>query len=239
MAAVLACGEGAVLSHADAATLHNLRQVGSGAIDVTATSRRTAAGIRCHRVRALDPHDVTIIDGIPVTTLERTLVDLAETMHPQRFADLLERAQQERTFDLLRIEALIARSPGRRGIKPLRTALAALTDEPAWTQSWLERRLRELTRAHDLPMPRTNQYVCGELVDAVWPDQRLVVEVDGWKFHKTRRAFENDRRRDTKLVAAGWRVLRITARRLRDAPLEVAAELSRLLRAGPWPSPAR
>jgi very-short-patch-repair endonuclease len=160
MAAVLACGTDAALSHQDAAALHGLVKIGSGDIHVTAT---------------------------------------------------------------------MARNHGRRGVKALREALADLTEEPGWTQSELERRFVALTRAHGLPLPLTNQYVEGELVDAYWPDHRLIVEVDGWRTHKPRAAFETDRVRDAKLVAAGYRVLRITYRRLRDDPRGVADDLRRAL----------
>jgi very-short-patch-repair endonuclease len=236
MAAVLACGgvRGSVaLSHRDAATLHNLLTVGSGAINVTSTSRHNITGIRCHFARDLDPRDVAAIDGIPVTTLERTLLDLAEAGRPPQFAQALEQAQRDDKLDQRRLDALLHRNPGRRGIKPLREALAALTDEPGWMQSELERRFRSLTRTHGLPLPLTNQYVEGELVDAFWPPHGLVVEVDSWQYHKTRRAFEDDRARDAKLVAAHYRVIRVTYERLRDDEEGVAGELRRLLSAAP------
>jgi very-short-patch-repair endonuclease len=114
-----------------------------------------------------------------------------------------------------------------------------LADEPGWTQSWLEQALRDITRAHDLPAPQTNVYVEGELVDAAWPERRLVVEVDGWRFHKTRRSFEDDRRKDAKLVVRHWRVVRFTHRRVTDDPAGVGRDLSELLRDGPSPRRAR
>ncbi|HWE15253.1 MAG TPA: type IV toxin-antitoxin system AbiEi family antitoxin domain-containing protein [Solirubrobacteraceae bacterium] len=239
MAAVLACGEGAVVSHRDAAALHGLCRPGSGPIHVTAPGRCNVKGIRCHRARhPLDPRDVTVIDGIPVTTLERTLLDLAEAATRRQFAQAIEQAEREDKLDQHRIDALLARSPGRRGVKPLKEALAGLADEPAWMQSELERRFRSLTRAHRLPLPLTNQYVEGELVDAFWPQHELVVEVDSWQFHKTRRAFEDDRARDAKLVAAHYRVIRVTYERLRDDEKGVAGELRRALSDAPGRPPA-
>ena len=229
MAAVLACGADAALSHTDAAALHGLLKVDSGAIHVTALGRHNIDGIRCHSVRSLDDRDVTKVDGIPVTTLERALLDLAEAKDRRPFAAALKQAQHEDKLDLRRINAVIARNPGRRGIKPLRAALAELTEEPGWTQSELERRFVDLCRSHELPLPHMNQFVEGELVDAYWPDHGLIVEVDGWKTHRTRGAFERDRARDSKLAAAGYRVMRFTYRRIRDDPDGVARELRRAL----------
>ncbi|HWD74049.1 MAG TPA: type IV toxin-antitoxin system AbiEi family antitoxin domain-containing protein [Solirubrobacteraceae bacterium] len=239
MAAVLACGDGAVLSHQDAAALHGLRRAGSGRIHVTSTSRHNIKGILCHGARQLDPNDVTTIDGIPVTTLERTLLDVAESLTPRHFAAALEQAEREDRLDQRRLDAVIARNPGRRGIKPLTGALIALTDEPGWLQSELERRFRSLTRTYGLPPALSNQYVEGKLVDAYWPDHGLVVEVDGWRTHKTRDAFETDRARDSKLAAAHYRVMRFTYRRLRDDPPGVADELRRALSDAPAPGRRR
>ncbi|HWE09311.1 MAG TPA: type IV toxin-antitoxin system AbiEi family antitoxin domain-containing protein [Solirubrobacteraceae bacterium] len=226
MSAVLACGDGAVLSHRDAATLHGLLRAGSGSIHVMASTRHHIDGIRCHFAHHLDPGDLTEIDGIPVTTLERTLLDIAGGYG---FGAALQQAQHEDKLDLRRLNAVVARHPGRRGIVPLTQALANLTEEPGWTQSELERRFRSLTRTHGLPPALTNQYVEGELVDAYWPDHGVVVEVDGWRTHKTRKAFETDRARDSKLAAAHYRVMRFTYRRVRDDPAGVADELRRAL----------
>jgi hypothetical protein len=143
MAAVLACGEAAALSHQDAAALHGLLKVDSGDIHVTAPTRHNIDGIHCHFARSIHSRDVTKI--------------------------------------------------------------------------------------HGLPLPLTNQYVEGEFVDAYWPDQAVVVEVDGWKTHKTRAAFETDRVRDSKLAAAHFRVLRFTYRRIEDDPRGVADDLRRAL----------
>lgn len=105
----------------------------------------------------------------------------------------------------------------------------ALVDDPPGTQSELERQFLAFTAAHKLPTPLFNQYVEGELVDVFWPEHRVVVEVDGWRTHKTRRAFEADRARDAKLVVAGYRVIRYTSRRIEREPAAVAAELRAIL----------
>ena len=233
LAAVLACGSDAVLSHRDAATLHDLRPVSSGRIDVTATSRHRIDGIDCHYVRVLHADDWVIVDGIPVTSVSRTFLDVAETFTARGLGSTLEQAQRQNKFDLRLIQAVIARSPGRRGLKPLGEALVQLTDEPPWTQSDLEDLLRALIRDADLPQPETNVFIEGELVDFAWRQHKLIVEVDGWTFHKTKRSFEDDRRRDAKLVLAGWRVVRFTYDQVRYEPQAVARTLTTLLRAAP------
>jgi very-short-patch-repair endonuclease len=239
MAAVLACGPGAVLSHREAAALYDLRQIGGGPVNVTAPGRHKLPGIRCHGSRALDPRDTTTADGIPVTTLARTYLDLAEVVNGRRLLEALETGQRQDKLDVHAIEAVIARNPGRHGISPLKDAIAQLTDDPPLIQSPLEQAFREIIRRHHLPQPQFNVYVEGELVDAVWPDHRLVVEVDGWRFHCDKRAFETDRRRDRKLVRAGWLVVRFTYADVTEDPAGVACELSELLREAPWPPPGR
>jgi very-short-patch-repair endonuclease len=232
MAAVLACGPGAALSHAHAAALHDLRTIPSGLIDVTAPGRRHVPGVRCHRARTLDPQDVTVVDAIPVTTVARTLLDQAERLSAQRLRTLLEATLRREVFDLNSIEATIARSPGRHGIAPLTEALTYLADEAPWTQSEKERHFLEFARAHGLPEPSVNVVVLHDPVDFFWPGSNLIVEVDGWEFHKTHEAFEADRLKDAKHHVAGFTVLRITARRIdRDAPA-VAGEIRALLRRG-------
>jgi very-short-patch-repair endonuclease len=239
MAAVLASGTGAVLSHLEAAALHDLRPIGSGRVDVTATSRHSLPGIRSHWARTLDRDDCTKIDGIPVTTLARTYLDIAEVLNHRRLIEALEAGQRQNRFDVGAVEAVIARNPGRRGIAPLQAALAELADDPPFLQSDLERAFRALSRTHGLPEPQYNVYVEGLLVDAVWPEHRLVVEVDGWNYHRTKRSFEEDRRRDRKLLRARWRVARFTGDDVNGDPDGVAEELSELLRDGPWLPPAR
>jgi very-short-patch-repair endonuclease len=239
MAAVLASGTGAVLSHREAAALHDLRPVGSGRVHVTATSRHNLPGIASHWARTLDPDECAKVDGIPVTTLARTYLDIAEALNHRRLIEALEAGQRQNKLDVDALEAAIARNPGRRAITPLQAALAELADDPPLLQSDLERAFRALIRAHGLPEPRYNVYVEGLLVDAVWPEHPLGVEVDGWNYHRTKRSFEEDRRRDRKLLRARWPVARFTGDDVNGAPDGVAEELSELLRDGPWPPPAR
>ncbi len=239
MAAVLACGDGAILSHAEAAALHDLRQVPSGRVNVTATSRHNLPGIRCHFMRVLHPEDRAVVDAIPATTLARTYLDLAEILNHARLIDALEAGERQDKLDVGALHAVIARNPGRHGIHPLQAALAELTDAPPMLQSGLERAFRHLVRAYGLPQPQYNVYIEGELVDVVWPEHRLIVEVDGFKWHRGKRAFGNDRRRDRLLIRAGWTVVRFTDDQVDEDPAGVAAELSELLRDGPWLPPAR
>lgn len=218
------------MSHRCAAALHDLYRAESGSIDVTATRRRKIADIRCHRARGgLHPDDKTVIDGIPVTTIPRLCLDVAEALPPSRLNAILENAQRQDKLNLLAFDALIARSPGRHGLKPLTNALENLRDDPPWTQSDLERAFFALIDEAGLPRPLLNQFVEEELVDAYWPQYNLVVEVDGFNVHKTKRSFENDRRRDVKLQIAGYRVARFTRDRVMNHPDQVAHDLRALL----------
>lgn len=194
LAAVLAVGPGAALSHRDAAALHGLRDGGGVRIDVsTPAERRSTRRIRVHGRRRLDPADVTTVEGI---------------------------------------EEAIGRLRGRRGqsAAKMRAALADLAHHgTTLTRSPLEDRLLPLLDAHDLPRPATNAYVEGYEGDAVWHRHKLVVELDGWDAHKTRRAFQHDRTKANALTDAGWTVLRFTHADLVRRPRETAAAIARQL----------
>ena len=210
MAAVLACGPDAVLSHAAAAALWELRTAPT-TIDVTARVRRKNPGVRCHVSRARPPS--ATLDGIPVTTLERTMIDQAERVSLQRVRSMLESAQRRDLLDVARVRAAIASSPGRN-TRRLEQALAQVHDEAPWTQSELERAFLELIRAAGLPEPQCNVYVAGMLVDFYWPQQGVVVEIDGYAYHRGRRSFEDDRRKSTRLQVAGVRAaIQVTSHR--------------------------
>ena len=141
-------------------------------------------------------------------------------------------------FDLGAIDALLARSRGRRGQAVIKAVLAEMRGPVPWTRSELENAFLPLIREAGLPEPQVNVIVCGDLVDFWWPEQRLVVEVDGYLWHKTRRSFEDDRRRDVKRQLAGIRTARFTELRVRFERREVQSEMTRLLSAGPgaWAS---
>ena len=223
MAAVLACGPGAVLSHRSAAALHGLIEDRGGPVDVTvATNRRSRRGIRVHRTRALEPPEVTRKRGIPTTTEERTLRDLAAEGATRELEQALDGAHRERQS----LTDAVEKGRGRRGITALR---AAAQRESGFTRSEAERRLRELVERAGLPTPVTNARVGKWEVDALWPEERLIVEVDGFEFHQGRRAFETDRRRDAELVGLGYRVIRVTWRQLTQEREAVVARIARAL----------
>ena len=227
LAAVLACGEDAVLSHGSAALHWGLLQSEATRIDVTTRgSRRATAGVRLHRSRSLMSRDITSHEGIAITTVPRTLLDLAATVPAHRLERALAQAERLRLYDHRAIEDLIVRANGHRGRTPLAQATAA---EPRFTRSELEAWFLNLVRDDDLPEPLVNFALTAPdhpriEVDFYWPTHRLIVELDGWETHRTRAAFEQDRRRDAALQAAGCSVLRFTRR-------EPPATIKRRLRA--------
>jgi very-short-patch-repair endonuclease len=206
--------------------------------DVTAArTARSRPGIDVHRVRSLHPDDRTTVDGIPVTTVHRTLLDLAEVVRSSDLRRAFEEAERRRLLDLASFDALFVRSRGRHGLR----AIAALREDAsasmAHTQSKLEAAFLRFCRDHGLPPPATNVLAAGFVVDALWPAERLVVELDGYAFHgTTRAAFERDRARDAELQRAGYRVVRVTWRRLHREPAALAASLRGMLAsiARPW-----
>jgi len=234
MAAVLACGPGAVLSHRDAAALWVIRATARTRIDVTVPrpNARSRPGIHVHRVRTLHPDDCTIHDGIPVTTVARTLLDLAEVVRPRDVERAFDEAERLRLLDLVALEAACARGHGRHGLKVLRHLLADRRPSLVDTWSVLEARFLPFCHRHGVPVPAVNVAVAGFTVDALWTRERLIAELDSYEFHgKTRAAFERDRARDAALLIAGYRVIRLTWRRLEREPERVAGELRALLHA--------
>jgi predicted transcriptional regulator of viral defense system len=229
MAAVLACGETAVLSHRSATSLWDLANVPSGPIDVTGLTGRRVPGIRCRRARTIHPDDRTIIDGIPVTSLPRTLLDQAQTLHRQRLRTLVEQVQRRGLLNLLALDALLSRSNGRKGAAALRAVLDELHDEAPWTQSELERHFLEFVRTYRLPEPRTNVLIDGILVDCFWPEYNLVAELDGYRFHTGHRSFESDRHKGITHVRAGRRSINITQRMITRGARALRADLEALL----------
>ncbi|HEX7298089.1 MAG TPA: DUF559 domain-containing protein [Solirubrobacteraceae bacterium] len=229
LAAVLACGSGAVLSHRSAAAHWGLLNSAAVLIDVTAPrARHPRPGIRLHRSRSLDARDATNHEGIPITTIPRTLLDLAATVPPHHLERALAQAERLRLYDHRSIVEAIARSNGRRG----RAALARATArEPAFTRSGLEAWFLDIVRDAALPEPLANAVLSAPdhprlEVDFYWPAHRLVVELDGYETHRTRAAFERDRARDAALQAAGERVMRFT---YRTDPATIRRRLRRLL----------
>lgn len=234
MAAVLAMGEGAVLSHRDAAALHGVRWPHDGATDVSVPAKRAAPrGIRLHQARTLEAADTTTHAGIPVTSVARTLVDLAGAVQPHQLAKALNEAERMGIFDLGAIEAAAARVRTRRGRghAELRAALDQLATHGVQLTRWeLEDRFRALCAARRLPPASLNASIEGFEVDAVWHRQRLAVELDGWDSHRTRDAFQRDRAKGNALTQAGWTVLRFTYADVVHRAAGVAAQIGRALR---------
>jgi very-short-patch-repair endonuclease len=231
LAAVLAYGEGALLSHRSAAALWGISRPWAPAVDVTAPTGRQ--GIRrrekiwIHRGR-LDPEDRVVRAGIPVTTVARTLFDLAEFASLKRLESAWEEADRLNLLQLRAVEGVCERGHGRRALKPIRRLLIEARAAMI-TRSPLEDAFAAFCREHSLPMPAFNTTVLGYEVDALWPAQLLAAELDSWEFHRHRAAFERDRARDAALQVAGYRTLRITDRRMNNEASALASELRALL----------
>jgi Protein of unknown function (DUF559) len=240
LAAVLACGEGAALSHLSAAVHWNLLNYDAPQPEVTApASRKGVPGIRLHRSHSLDAQDTTNHQGIPTTTVHRTLLDIAAQVPEHHLERALAQAERLQLYDHRAIESVIARSNGHRGTKRLTKAIDA---GPQFTRGELEARMQRLARQHGLPQPECNTSLDAPdhphtEVDAYFPAHHLIVETDGWDTHKTRQAFESDRAKDAALTAAGYTVVRFTWRQLRDEPQTVADRLKAIMRRPPEPPP--
>jgi predicted transcriptional regulator of viral defense system len=234
MAAVLACGSGAVLSHRTAAAAHRLLATARATIDVTIpnASHRRHPGIDIHRSATLTAADTTLVDGIPCTTVARTLHDLAAVDRPRRVERALDQAAVLELLDVRALDDQCARNHTSMGAARLRLVLAR--HDPGATVTWseLEEDFLALTRPAGLPDPEVNVFIVlddGEpaiRADFHWPARRFVVETDGWDTHKTRSSFERDRRNDLRLNAAGWRVVRTTWRAIHEEAATVAARIT-------------
>jgi very-short-patch-repair endonuclease len=233
IAAVYACGDEAVVSHRTGAALWALTRRAGGKIHVTVPrdGHRTDA-IKPHRVRRLDERDRTEIDHIPVTSLPRTLLDFAEVAPKHELHKALEQAELQGALNLIEINDLLKRSRGRHGLKPLKAALTSYSTE-AVTRSDLEELFLQRCKEYDVQTPQTNALISHIEVDALWPKQRLVVELDSRAFHQTTEAFERDRERDAFLQLNGYRVIRITWLMLTQNPGPTMARVRALLTA-PW-----
>jgi very-short-patch-repair endonuclease len=222
LAAVLACGAGAVLSHRSAATLWGIRLGELFRPDVTTGDRRRHRLITTHRAR-LAAQDRATHRGIPVTSPARTLVDLAHLLDHDELTRALREAMFRRLYDPRAIQDALTRRPSR--------ALKELLTEATVTQSMMEDRFLTICHRHRLPQPRTQHRIGAKRYDFAWPQQRVVVETDSWLAHSTPYAFQADRSQTNALQLAGWLVLRFTwadlKRRSRATAATVAQALTR------------
>ena len=229
-AALLACGDGSVLSHGTACMLWGFRRADLLPVSVVAPRNggRKQHGIAARRMR-LDRNDWMVLDGLRVTTPARTILDMAGELGPREMRRLVERAQDLRRFDPNGIEAVLERNPPRRGCRPLLHLIALLQPAADGTRSYLERLFLALIRRAGLPKPEVNVTIEGRERDFLWRDQRLVIEVDGYAFHSSRAAMRRDKARDRQLTAAAWRPARFTYEEVAFEPAATAAELAALL----------
>ncbi len=229
MAAALACGKGAVVSHRSAAELWGLLPDGnhSALVDVIVRGDGRKPGIRIHRIPSLRSDEVTELERIPVTTCARTLVDVASATRERELERAVAEAFARRRTSRSQVLALLRRHASRPGVGRLRALLDV--GQPAFTRSEAEERFLALIRKAQLSMPEVNVRVGNYEVDFLWRNERLVTEIDGFAYHSSTARFENDRRRDAVLAAAGVRVLRVTWRQLMKEPEAVLVRLAQAL----------
>jgi very-short-patch-repair endonuclease len=234
MAAVLASGPDAVLSHWSAAALWGIRPNARTTIDVTTSHRsRSWRHIRRH-VSHVPADERTIKVGIPVTSVPRTILDLAATESDDVVENLLREMEFLELWDRLSLWDLVERYPKKRGVRRVTAALGRLKDDPPGRKkSPLEERFAPFLRKYRLPVPAFNQWItaCHKRfqVDCHWPGTNQIVELDGWQGHKTRTAFREDRARDRRLKVAGYSVTHLTWNQLDDEPEAIASDLRVLL----------
>jgi very-short-patch-repair endonuclease len=226
VAAVYACGPGALASHRAAGRIHGL--LSSSSIEVTVHhGRKARAGITVHRSRVIDEDDATLVAAVPTTTIARTLVDLADVLNEERLAKAVHQAEILRFFDLSALDAVQHRLPGRKGRHRLKRVLAKYQPEPHLIRSKAEQKLKRLCKAHSLPQPQFNVQLHGYEVDAYWPGAGVVLEFDGAATHHTRHAFHADRCRDRVLAAQGVQTVRVTWPDLNGRLMEEIQEILR------------
>ena len=234
MAATLASGPDAILSHYSAAALWGLRPTSRTTIDVTVPhATRSSRLIRRH-VSHVPSDERGVEERIPVTSVPRTIFDLAATEPLDVVKVLLREMEYRELWDQLSLWDLIERYPGRRGIRKVRAALEGVKDEPSGERkSPLEERFAPFLRHHRLPLCRFNDPITvGDKtfqVDCHWPGTNQIVELDGWQAHNSRSAFREDKARDRRLAAAGYTVTHLTWNQLDDEPEEIASDLRVLL----------
>jgi very-short-patch-repair endonuclease len=233
MAATLACGRDAVLSHRSAAELWQLQRRSGRVIEVTrATGWLGPRRVALHR-GPLPADERTVVDGIPVTTVPRTIIDLAAVVPRGQLQRALNEIEVRGLVDVLSIADLLRRYPRRPGTAVVRELLADESATRGVPDQRLEERFLAVLEAHDLPRPRLNADLSVRnrffRPDCLWAKRRLIVELDGRASHGTARAFEKDRERDRLLLTDGWQVMRVTWRQLDREEPQVVADLRRVL----------
>lgn len=233
LAATLSCGPTAVLSHGTAAALWQLtpNQPRTFHVTVAGTAGRDMPrGVRLHRYRSLDPaRDTTTCQGIPVTTIERTLLDMTTYLPTRKVRRAFGQADVLQLLDFAEVNRLIAAHPHRRGTRAFAAIAYSHRPDGDRSRSDFEERVVELCDRHGLSRPRVNAKLVGLEVDVSWPEARVAVEADSFAYHRTRAAFERDRERDAILMAAGFIVHRFTERQITEAPETVIAAIRRSL----------
>jgi hypothetical protein len=225
-AAVLACGPGAVLSHASAASLWEFLPQWSFPLEVTAERRHERPGITSHRCPSLQPRDTTRQRGVPTTTRARTILDLAPRLTHKQLTRLVNDALRERDLRPAALKDVLERNryhPGARLLRPFLESPHNPTNSP------FEDDFLAFCQKYGLPRPEVNFPFNGRKLDAFFPEHGVIVECDGWHFHKDREAFENDRERDADHLDHGLITVRITETRLKQTPDREATRLKRLL----------
>ena len=231
MAAVLAAGPGATLSHASAAALWDLRRSAATIVDVSVPGRAgriKRPGLRIHRPRTLRASEAGTREGIPVTTPARTILDLAGLRYI-RLERILDQAEILQLTDYPALAAIANAHPHHPGAGRLRRTLDEYEAGATLKRSDLERLFLAICDRHGLPTPKVNHTVGNKEVDFLFAEQRLIVEADSWRYHRTRQAFERDRRRDAVHLRAGYRTLRVTDRQLEGRAHEVAEAVAAAL----------
>lgn len=232
-AAVLACGEGALLSHWSAAHAYEIRRSAASLVDVTVgrAGRVRRAGLRLHYRSPLPDDERTTLAGLPITTPARTVLDLAAAgLRGRRLESVLDRAERERLLDFGEVRALRDRHAGRPGVPALTEVLGGYAPGSIATRSVLEELALELCDAHGLARPLVNVMVAGNERDLYWPEAGLVVELDSYAWHRSPAALNADRERDVALTLAGLRHLRFTYAQLTTRRPYVVAALLHALR---------
>ena len=234
MAAVLASGPEAILSHHTAAALWGIRGYSGGVIHVTVPRKSTSTKRIRRHVSIVREDERAVEEGMPTTSVHRTIFDLAAQVDVDDVVAMIKEAEYVNRWDRLSLPDLLERYPGKGGSRKLCFALERLEEEPAGQKrSKLEQRFAPFLRRHHLPLPRFNDWLLinGKRfqVDCHWPGTGRIVELDGWETHRSRSAFRDDRERDRRLTAAGYSVTRLTWNQLDDEPEAIASDLRMLL----------